>query len=227
MGYTLLYNTLDNPQNPNEGAYINFSQDFAGLGGDVKFIRTTIDGRYYYPLTSDFTLMLRGQAGNVYGWGSTPLNIFDHFFKGPEIVRGFQTAGIGPRDLGSRDPGCARRFALLGRHRGNPVPAQLHPEGFRIARGGVRRCRLAVELQGRDDHSRRAGILRRMCPVRVQTMPSGNVCVADSGLIRTSVGASLIWASPFGPLRFDYAFALTKEPWDKLQAFRFGGMSRF
>jgi len=56
---------------------------------------------------------------------------------------------------------------------------------------------------------------------------TGNVCLADSGLIRTSVGASLIWASPFGPLRFDYAFALTKEPWDKLQSFRFGGMSRF
>ena len=93
MGYTLLYNTLDNPQNPNEGAYINFSQDFAGLGGDVKFIRTTIDGRYYYPLTSDFTLMLRGQAGNVYGWGSTPLNIFDHFMKGPEMVRGFADRG--------------------------------------------------------------------------------------------------------------------------------------
>ncbi len=59
--------------------------------------------------------------------------------------------------------------------------------------------------------------------------PSGAtvVCLADSGLIRTSVGASLIWASPFGPLRFDYAFALTKEPWDKMQAFRFGGMGKF
>jgi outer membrane protein insertion porin family len=56
---------------------------------------------------------------------------------------------------------------------------------------------------------------------------TGNVCLADSNLIRTSVGASLIWASPFGPLRFDYAFALTKAPWDQLQSFRFGGVSRF
>ncbi len=99
VGYTLLYNTLDNPQNPNEGAYVNFSQDFAGVGGDVQYIRSSVDGRYYYPLTSDFTLMLRGQAGHVYGWGNTPLNIFDHFFRGPELVRGFATSGLGPRDL--------------------------------------------------------------------------------------------------------------------------------
>ncbi len=99
VGYTLAYNTLDNLQNPNEGFYAALSQDFAGLGGDVQFIRTTVDARYYYPLTNDFTLMLRGQAGNVYGWGNTQLNIFDHFQKGPELVRGFATSGLGPRDL--------------------------------------------------------------------------------------------------------------------------------
>jgi len=229
VGYTLLYNTLDNLQNPNEGAYINFSQDFAGLGGDVQFIRTSIDGRYYYPLTSDFTLMLRGQAGNVYGWGSTPLNIFDHFFKGPELVRGFQTAGIGPRDL---NPLSTTLDALGGSiYWGGSVevlfPLSFIPKDFGLRAAVFADAGSLWNYQGSAIIPALAPPAAGNCAPTGSINTTGNVCIADSGLIRTSVGASIIWASPFGPLRFDYAFALTKEPWDKLQAFRFGGMSRF
>ena len=237
VGYTLLYNTLDNPQNPNEGAYINFSQDFAGVGGDTQFLRTTIDGRYYYPLTSDFTLMLRGQGGHVWGWGSTPLNIFDHFMKGPELVRGFQTAGIGPRDLNP----LTAQDALGGSLYWGATVEVLFPLSFIPKDFGLRAAVFADagSLWNYQGATVFPGI---PAPAPVPpgpisyTCPGGPVvltgaptvlCLADSGLIRTSVGASLIWASPFGPLRFDYAFALTKEPWDKMQSFRFGGMSRF
>ncbi|WP_164075880.1 BamA/TamA family outer membrane protein, partial [Stenotrophomonas maltophilia] len=75
-----------------------------GVGGDARFIRTTGELRYYHDLTNDWILMLRGQAGNIFGWGSTKpnggkLDSIDQFFMGPELVRGFQTAGIGPRDF--------------------------------------------------------------------------------------------------------------------------------
>ena len=49
----------------------------------------------------------------------------------------------------------------------------------------------------------------------------------DDGEIRSSVGLSLLWNSPMGPLRFDYAFVLTKEDGDEEQAFRFSGGGRF
>ena len=232
-GYTLLYNTLDNPQNPNEGTHVNFSQDFAGLGGDVQFIRTVIDGRYYYPVTSDFTLMLRGQAGNVWGWGGTPLNIFDHFFKGPEIVRGFQTAGIGPRDVRSLvDPTITTQDALGGSLYWGATAEILFPLSFVPKDFGLRAA-IFADAGSLWNYTGATIIPGLPAPAVGNCLGSGsinatgNVCLADSGLIRTSVGASLIWASPFGPLRFDYAFALTKEPWDKLQSFRFGGMSRF
>jgi len=226
-GYTLLYNTLDSQQNPNEGAYINFSQDFAGLGGDVQYIRSTIDGRYYYPLTSDFTLMVRGQAGNVYGWGGTPLNIFDHFFKGPELVRGFQTAGLGPRDLGPASQDALGGSLYWGATAEIIFPLSFIPKDFGLRAAVFADAGSLWNYQG-------ATVIAAVPPLPFyapcpagSNNAAGNVCVADSGLIRTSVGASIIWASPFGPLRFDYAFALTKEPWDKLQSFRFGGMSRF
>ena len=50
----------------------------------------------------------------------------------------------------------------------------------------------------------------------------------DSGnVVRSSVGVGLIWASPFGPLRFDYAVPLTKGPFDRVQQFKFGGGTSF
>jgi outer membrane protein insertion porin family len=53
------------------------------------------------------------------------------------------------------------------------------------------------------------------------------VCLADDETIRSSVGASLIWNSPVGPLRLDYAFPLSKTDYDKVQEFRFGASTKF
>ena len=44
---------------------------------------------------------------------------------------------------------------------------------------------------------------------------------------RASVGAGLIWASPFGPLRVDYAVPVLKEDTDEVQNFNFGISTRF
>ena len=51
--------------------------------------------------------------------------------------------------------------------------------------------------------------------------------VEDSDAIRASVGASLIWASPIGPLRADLGWAILKEPFDQTQVFRFGAATKF
>jgi outer membrane protein insertion porin family len=49
----------------------------------------------------------------------------------------------------------------------------------------------------------------------------------NANVVRTSVGVGLIWASPFGPLRFDYAVPLTKGQYDRVQQFKFGGGTSF
>jgi outer membrane protein insertion porin family len=48
-----------------------------------------------------------------------------------------------------------------------------------------------------------------------------SILLPSSSLIRSSIGTGLIWSSPLGPLRVDYAFPLTKAPYDILQPFRF------
>jgi outer membrane protein insertion porin family len=54
-----------------------------------------------------------------------------------------------------------------------------------------------------------------------------SLTVGDSPKIRSSVGTGLIWDSPLGPIRFDFAYAITKEPYDRTQFFRFSGGTKF
>ena len=66
------------------------------------------------------------------------------------------------------------------------------------------------------------------CPTWGIAIANPVACPVDNGMhIRSSVGVGLIWDSPFGPLRFDYSFPLTKEPYDRVQQFRFGGGTSF
>jgi outer membrane protein insertion porin family len=99
IGYSLVYNTLDNNKNPTSGILGEFRQDFAGVGGDVNFIRTTADARYYRELLSDLVGVIRVQGGHMTSWGGQTLNMLDHFQMGPNLVRGFAPSGFGPRDL--------------------------------------------------------------------------------------------------------------------------------
>jgi outer membrane protein insertion porin family len=210
IGYTIAYNTLDDPKIPTQGVLATFKQDFAGLGGDSKFIRSTVDARYYYPLSDDFTLMVRGQAGNVTGWGGQDLLVVDEFNLGPELVRGFAPSGIGPRDLTGGAKGNALggsfyyggtvelQFPLLG------LPRELGLRGAIFADAGS-----LWDYQGET------------------TFPTGTIDLVDDSGLRSSVGASILWASPLGPLRFDYAFVLSKDDFDRTQAFRFSGGTTF
>src|SRR5260370_30467471 len=99
VGRTDTYNKLDNTKSPTSGFNSQLKQDLAGLGGDVKFLRTTEDVRYYQALNSDLVGMVRAQGGYVTGWGGQQVPLINSFFGGPTMVRGFAPNGFGPRDL--------------------------------------------------------------------------------------------------------------------------------
>jgi len=99
VGYTLSYNTLDNNRAPTSGIFAELRQDFAGVGGDVNFIRTAVEGRTYYEVINDVVAVFKLQAGGITSWGGQQLRMLDSFQMGPNLVRGFAPAGLGPRDL--------------------------------------------------------------------------------------------------------------------------------
>ena len=115
LGYTVAYSTLDNNRNPTSGLYAEFKQDFAGIGGDVNFIRSTAEARTYYEMFADVVAVFSLQGGHIAGWGGKELRMLDHFQMGPNLVRGFAPAGLGPRDLTSgTNQRSARRHACSG-----------------------------------------------------------------------------------------------------------------
>jgi outer membrane protein insertion porin family len=212
VGYTLAYNTLDNNKNPTSGIYAQLTQDFAGVGGDVNFIRTTADARSYYEMFSDVVAVLHLQGGNIAGWGDKPLRMLDHFQMGPNLVRGFEPAGFGPRDLTSgttQDPLGGTLYW------GASVEAQT-PFFFLPKEAGLKGAVFAD-----------AGSLWDYQGPTSWDVTGERLNPADSSAVRASVGVGLIWASPFGPLRFDYSFPLMKQPYDRTQQFRFGGGTKF
>lgn len=214
VGYTVNYNTLDNNINPTAGVLASISQDFAGVGGDTSFIRTNGDFKTYYELMSDLTALVRVQGGHIMGvW--KPLRNVDHFQMGPNLVRGFAPSGIGPRDITAGSTLDGRGGSLYW---GASLELQA-PLSF-----------LPKELGLRGAVFADAGSL--MNYVGPTSFPATGeaycaTCINNSAVIRSSVGAGIVWDSPFGPLRFDYSWPLTKGPFDRVQQFRFGGGTTF
>jgi outer membrane protein insertion porin family len=233
-GFSLIYNSLDNNKNPTTGIYANYKQDVAGLGGDSKFIRETFDGRYYYPITDDFVGFVRAQGGQINAFGGQSLDIINNFNVGPTLVRGFAPGGIGPRDIS--DPnnlqaaglggttyfgGTAEvQFPIFG------LPREIGLKGAVFADAGT-----LFGYRGQTNFATLLGMAPGSACIptdRAPTFTQGScIIVDDESKIRSSVGASLIWASPLGPIRVDYAYAVTKGKFDQLQAISFSGGSTF
>ncbi|MFD1701640.1 outer membrane protein assembly factor BamA [Methylopila henanensis] len=216
-GLSLIYNTLDNPRDPRSGIYAELKGDLAGIGGDVKFARATFDTRYYQSLYwDDLVGIARVQGGHIAAWGKDDLRVLDHFSGGPDLVRGFEPQGFGPRDVGTGNPAIGSpnddplggttyfggsleaQFPIYG------LPKELGLKGAVFADAGT-----VFGYEGITDYR---GI---------------EVNDRDSKKIRSSIGASLLWTSPLGPIRFDFAKVLSKEKYDETQVFRFSGGTRF
>jgi outer membrane protein insertion porin family len=103
IGYSLLYDSTDNRLRPTRGQRFTVNQDFAGLGGDVKYLRTRINAAKYWNVGGGFIFSLTGEGGYIHsfeknpGPNQDPVRLTDRFFLGEPQIRGFDIRGIGPR----------------------------------------------------------------------------------------------------------------------------------
>jgi outer membrane protein insertion porin family len=244
LGYTLSYNNLDNFKNPKNGIRATFTQDVAGLGGDTRYIRSSGDVRYFYefPYFSDIVGIARLQGGDLTGIAGYQPRVFDNFNLGPSLVRGFAPGGIGPRDvsnwtstqgnsIGGTDyvGGTLEvQFPIWG------LPKDIGLRGALFTDAGS-----LWNYRGQTNFSKALfGIPGLPCtlPFTAPTFGQGS-CLITTPLtggssttdfrIRQTVGASILWQSPLGPIRFDYAVATMKGPFDVTQRFRFSGGTNF
>jgi outer membrane protein insertion porin family len=102
VGYSLVWDTLNNRLRPSSGQRVVFSQDFAGLGGDVRYLRSRLNAAKYWNVLGGFIFSLTGEAGYIHsfedgGVNRDPVRLTDRFFLGSPQIRGFDIRGIGPR----------------------------------------------------------------------------------------------------------------------------------
>ena len=223
VGYTLAYNTLDNVKSPTSGLYAELKQDLAGVGGDVNFLRTQGEVRNYYEVLPDVVSVLKLTGGHIAGWGGKDLRMLDHFQMGPNLVRGFAPNGIGPRDLTNGTFNDALGGTMFW---GASLEAQT-PLYFLPKEIGIK---LATFVDAGSLWGYKGPATWNMTGETVQ------VGLDKFSDIRSSAGIGLLWDSPLGPLRFDFAYPLTKycetgiggnQVCDKTQVFRFSGGTRF
>ncbi|MBD9386867.1 outer membrane protein assembly factor BamA [Agrobacterium sp. AGB01] len=197
---TINYNTLDDRQTPRSGWQALLTNEFAGIGGDSEYYKIYGKARYYHTLSDEFDIIgsLTAAAGYVVPTGDN-LYVFDQFKIGGRQIRGFENDGIGPRIDGDSIGGTT--YFTVSAEATFPMPGIPEDVGLR---GAVYAD--AGTLYGNK---------------------TGYASEGESSSLRASAGIGVIWASPFGPLRVDYAVPFMKEDYDQEQRFRFGISNNF
>ena len=211
----LLYNTIDDMKNPHDGIYANFTTEYAGLGGDAEWIKLTGRASYYRTLSEeqDIVGLISLNGGHIESTGDG-LRVFDQFKSTDKMVRGFAYNGMGPIDMGPNGVrGGGDDYHLGGTtYFGASAEAQF-PLPAVPPSLGMRGALFA-------DVGTLFGVDSRVAALAVTPASF------DMNL-RASVGVGLIWASPFGPIRIDYAMPVLKERTDIVQNINFGISTKF
>ncbi len=204
FGQSFVYDRRDNKMNPRNGYYISLAQDYTGLvGGNVDNIKHTGSAGYYIPVVTDsFVFKALARGGVIQGIGQDVRSNYG-FFLGGNNFRGFQYAGLGPRTIvangsavgGNAVGGNVYYVATLEFMFPLGLPKELGINGILFSDNGTVKS--------------------------VDSINKINTAVADTGSMRSSYGLSIAWASPMGPIRFDFAHVAKKEVFDTTQAFRF------
>jgi outer membrane protein insertion porin family len=220
---TYTWDNLDNPVRPTNGFRGQIAADVAGLGGDVYYGGIEAHGWYFIPIYEEaVVLKLEGNAGQLIPFGDHKVPLQDRFFKGADTFRGFALAGVGPRQRGNdgdTDAVGGQTYAIGTVEMTFPVGL---PEEWGIAGsvfsdfGTVFDSGVNTVLSGQgkciyggtDDDGERVD-------------PEKNCTSFDTAAFRLSVGAGVVWQSPFGPLRFEAAYPILKADYDKAEWFRF------
>jgi outer membrane protein insertion porin family len=187
IGYSLNYDGVDDPKKPTEGFTAQLTQRY--VGWDYNFLKTEAKARYFMPLNSDLGLVgsVKVQAGMINDFSGAGVNSLENFTYGNTLVRGFVPRGMGPKD-GSEILGYT---AYVGGSAEVTFPIPVLPESYGLS-GAIFADAALISGQG-------------------QGTPDAASLTSP---VKSSVGASIIWDSPFGPLRGDMAWILSKNSTD-------------
>jgi outer membrane protein insertion porin family len=201
IGSEFFYDELNRRFDPSDGYFVRYNFDVAGLGGTTKYFRNSVGAGVYEPLFGTSVVgSVRGEAGFIESLDDQVIRLTDRYYVGGDNLRGFESAGIGPRDLSTDDSIGGNRYYV-------GTIEMVFPLGLPDE----------IDLQG--------AVFGDVGSLWEIEDPFPNL--VDSQSIRASVGVGVAWKSPFGPIRVDLAQAVLKENFDKTEVFRFNFGTRF
>lgn len=199
ISHTFTYDQRDSRIEPTEGWFLRLNNELAGLGGSERFFRTNVGGGQYFNLGDQWVLGLTASAGYIFDLGKD-IRITERYFLGGDSLRGFATAGVGPRDVAGD--------ALGGVWMYSATAEMAFPLGLPQELGVTGKLFADVGSVGQTE---------LLAGEQVNYSPSP----------RASVGTGVTWRSPFGPLSLDLAVPVLKEDFDDVEYFRFNFGTRF
>ncbi len=197
----LTYDNLDSKLFPTNGLSAWLDTELAGLGGDAEYLSGKVGASYYYPVMDNVVFNLLGETGAIQGLRDKDVEINERYFLGGSTLRGFEQAGLGPRDVSTDDSlggnffyrGSAEVSFPLG------LPEELGIKGHAFTDFGS-----IWEIDEPSDPN-----------------------VKDINSLRATGGVGVSWRSPLGPIRVDLATPYLEEEFDKDEIFRFNFGTRF
>jgi outer membrane protein insertion porin family len=193
---TLFFNRADNPYDPRSGYDIALTNSFAGIGGSVRYFKNELGGNYYYPLSQKLTFITSANIGHLIESRGVRSG-HRYTLGGGDSLRGFDSYGVGPRDLHGNSIGGNKFWTLSFM-----VKAPLSTREIGI--NGVVFLDFGSAWGTKYASSK----------------------VNDCSSTRASAGVAIEWAkSPLGsPMSFVFGFSLRKKKFDETQTFTLTGL---
>lgn len=204
IGQDLTYDRRNSRIEPSKGFFARLSTDYAGLGGDLDYVKARLRTGVYVPFTDNLVGSVVLSGGIIHGFDQG-VRITDRFFLGGDSLRGFQSAGVGPR-----------------------IDSTTSPTGADDALGGKQMYSGTVQVRfpiGLPDEFGITGSV--FTDFGSLTDVDETADVLDEPSLRAAWGAGISWKSPIGPLSMDFAWPLAKEDFDKTEVFRLRFGTRF
>lgn len=207
VGFTYSFDNRSTGLNPNAGVAFAFTGEYAGLGGDTEFFRSNVRAVAETRVARE-EVTLRGtfEGGAISAVGDEGTRIANRFSLNSRQMRGFESGGLGPRDLnaGNQNFLGGNYFVVARFEAAFPLPL---PDEYGIS-GGV--FADVGSVWGLDD-----------------TVGAGGAEVDDDFSLRSAVGVSIFWDTALGPLRFNFSHPIQSEEFDRTRNFDFTVEARF
>ncbi|MBU0799564.1 MAG: BamA/TamA family outer membrane protein, partial [Alphaproteobacteria bacterium] len=197
----LTYDSRDSKITPTNGLLGWIDTEYAGIGGDANYISQKVGASYFYPIADNWVFNVLGEGGAIFGMGGEDVRINERYYLGGATLRGFESAGVGPRDTATNDALGGNFFYRGSVELTMPTPL---PED------------MGIKAHAFTDF----GSLWELDNVT-------GVGIENEHAIRASAGVGISWRSPLGPVRGDIAVPYAKRDYDQEEVFRFSFGTRF